>query len=135
MSEKKQDIWAQWILHRRFGGDRERMESRLMKHLYPIRDTVLSHALLEDGDTLLDVGCGDGLIGFGALQRVETGKVIFSDISDDLLAHGQSLANDMKLVDRCEFLHASADDLSVVPTGSVDAVTTRSVLIYVSTKQ
>ncbi len=26
MPDSKQDIWAQWILQRRFGGDRERMK-------------------------------------------------------------------------------------------------------------
>ena len=36
---------------------------------------------------MLDVECGDGLIAFGALDRVgEEGVVIFSDISQDLLA-------------------------------------------------
>jgi arsenite methyltransferase len=42
---------------------------------------------------VLDVGCGDGLIAFGALDRVgEEGQVIFSDISQDLLDHCRSLA-------------------------------------------
>jgi SAM-dependent methyltransferase len=123
------------MLRRRFGGDREEMEARLTKHLYPIREKILSHAHLADGETLLDVGCGDGLIGFGALERVKTSKVIFSDISDELLAHTQSLASDLGFSDRCEFLHASADDLSAVPTDSADVIAMRSVLIYVSAKQ
>ena len=41
----------------------------------------------------------------------------------------------MNLQDRCQFLHASADDLSALNDESVDAVTTRSVLIFVSAKQ
>jgi SAM-dependent methyltransferase len=41
----------------------------------------------------------------------------------------------MNLQHRCEFVHASADDLSMLGDESVDAVTTRSVLIYVSAKQ
>ena len=36
---------------------------------------------------------------------------------------------------RCSFVQASADALSGIPDGSVDAVTTRSVLIYVDRKQ
>jgi SAM-dependent methyltransferase len=41
----------------------------------------------------------------------------------------------MNLQNRCQFVHASADDLSMLGDESVDAVTTRSVLIYVSAKQ
>jgi len=135
MTESKQDIWAQWLLHRRFGGDSERMKSALTDFLYPVRDKVLNHAGLRENETLLDVGCGDGLIAFGALEKVPTSRVIFSDISQDLLDHSQSLAREMQVSDRCDFLRASADDLSAAADESVDAVTTRSVLIYVSAKQ
>jgi precorrin-6B methylase 2 len=34
-------------------------------YLYPLREKVLSHVRLAPGETLLDVGCGDGLIAFG----------------------------------------------------------------------
>ncbi len=135
MADSNQDIWSQWLLHRRFGGDQTAMQEALTKHLYPVRDKVLSHASLGEGETLLDVGCGDGLIAFGALEKVKTGQVIFSDISQDLLDHSQSLAGEMNLLHRCQFLNASADDLSFITEASVDVVTTRSVLIYVSAKQ
>jgi len=135
MSDSKQDIWAQWILQRRFGGDRERLKADLINCLYPIRDKVLSHADLSADETLLDVGCGDGLIAFGALDKVKASKVIFSDISQDLLDHAQTIARELQVANRCEFIHASADDLSPIPDASVDVVTTRSVLIYVSAKQ
>jgi ubiquinone/menaquinone biosynthesis C-methylase UbiE len=61
--------------------------------------------------------------------------VIFSDISDDLLNHVQRLVQDMNIGHRCQFVHASADDLSMFSDESVEAVTTRSVLIYVSAKE
>jgi SAM-dependent methyltransferase len=38
-------------------------------------------------------------------------------------------------LDRCQFIQASADDLSAIESRSVDVVTTRSVLIYVQEKQ
>lgn len=134
MTDLQQDIWSQWLLNRRFGGDPQRMQN-MLDFLYPIRDKVLSHIRLGDNKTLLDVGCGDGLIAFGALEKFDLCQVIFSDISDDLLNHAQTLAKEMNVHDRCQFLHASADDLSMLNTESVDAVTTRSVLIYVSAKQ
>src|ERR1041385_998243 len=134
MTDAQQDIWTQWLLHRRFGGNADMMK-KMFDLLYPIRDRVLSHVQLKEHETLLDVGCGDGLIAFGALEKFEKCRVIFSDISQDLLDHVQALARDMNLSERCQFVRASADDLSPFEAGSVDAVTTRSVLIYVPAKQ
>ena len=134
MAELQQDIWSRWLLNRRFGGNPERL-THVLDYLYPVRDKVLSHISLEEGGTLLDVGCGDGLIAFGALEKFERCRAIFSDISDDLLHHVQMLARQMNLLQRCEFVRASADDLGMFENESVDAITTRSVLIYVYAKQ
>jgi arsenite methyltransferase len=135
MTKVHGDIWSRWLLERRFGGDQAAMQDALSNYLYPWRDKVLSHANLQEGEMLLDVGCGDGLIAFGALEKVTTSRVIFSDISQDLLDHARSLAQAMNVLDRCQFVQASADDLSVIENASVEVVTTRSVLIYVSAKQ
>jgi len=134
MTDSKQDMWSEWLLKRRFGGDSQRMKMA-MDRLYAVRDKVLSQIHLAEGGTLLDVGCGDGLIAFGALEKFENCRVIFSDISDNLLNHVKTLAQDMNVLERCQFVHASADDLSMFKDESVHAVTTRSVLIYVSAKQ
>lgn len=129
------DQWAEWLLHRRYGGDPAELQ-RMLDYLYPARDKVLANASLGEGDTLLDVGTGDGLIAFGALERVgATGRVVFSDISQDLLDVTRDLATEMDVPERCRFVQASADDLTGVLEESVDAVTTRSVLIYVADKQ
>jgi arsenite methyltransferase len=131
----ERDIWAEWLLHRRFGGDKEELQ-RMLDFLNPVRDKVLANARIAEGETLLDVGAGDGLIAFGALEQVgPTGKVILSDISQDLLDHDRTLAEQMDVLDRCEFVYAAAEDLSPIPDTSVDIVTTRSVLIYVDDKQ
>ena len=134
MTDPQKDIWCQWLLNRRFGGDPTRMKM-VTDYLYPIRDKVLSHINLEENEILLDVGCGDGLISFGVLEKFEKCHVIFSDISEDLLHHSESLAKEAKVEGRCRFVCASADDLSLLEDESVNAVTTRSVLIYVSAKK
>jgi arsenite methyltransferase len=131
----EQDQWSCWLLESRFGGDPEYAKEYLDK-LREVRDRVLNHGLnLGDGATLLDVGAGDGLIGFGALDRMgPTGRVVFSDISRSLLDHCRSLAAQMAVSERCEFVEARAEDLRSITDGAVDAVTTRSVLIYVADK-
>lgn len=134
MAESQRDIWSEWLLNRRFGGNAEQMKAA-MEFLYPVRDKVLHHANLGEDETLLDVGCGDGLIAFGALEKANMSRVIFSDISQDLLDHAQTIAQEMGVLSRCQFIRASADNLSAVPNNSVDVVTTRSVLIYVPAKK
>jgi ubiquinone/menaquinone biosynthesis C-methylase UbiE len=96
---------------------------------------VLAGVQLADNSTLLDVGCGDGLIGLRALQQYPSCRVIFSDISQVLLDHVRALAAERGVRDRCDFVRASVTDLSAVVEGTVDAVTIRSVLIYVADKQ
>jgi len=130
-----QDRWARWLLDQRHGGDLALRQRMLADTLYPWRDEILDRARLAPGDTLLDVGCGDGLVAFGALDRLgPSGHVIFSDVSPDLLEHCRAAAAAEGLLAQCGFVRASADSLGGIADGSVDVVTTRSVLIYVKDK-
>src|SRR5881396_2052074 len=109
------------------------MRRRMREDLVPVREKVLDRAGLAEGEALLDVGCGEGLIGFGALER-GAGHVVFSDISGDCLDVCREAAEAMGVSDRCSFVNAGADDLGGIGDASVDVVTTRSVLIYVPDK-
>src|SRR5947207_8645204 len=110
------------------------MRRRMREDLVPVREKVLDRAGLAEGETLLDVGCGEGLIGFGALER-GAGHVVFSDISDDLLDFCRGTARELNVLDRCSFVKAAAEDLREIEDASVDVVTTRSVLIYIADKR
>jgi len=128
------DRWASWLLERRYGecGSPEKSFGKLAV----VRDRVLDRAQIRDGDVVLDVGTGDGLIAFGALDRVgPRGRVVFSDVSQDLLDVAATLAGEAGLRDRCTFVRAPAEALTPIEDASVDVVTTRSVLIYVTEKQ
>lgn len=124
MVERARDPWAWWVLRQRNAEGRDEF-----------RDRVLANAGIRAGDVVLDVGTGDGLVGFGALTRVgPTGRVVFSDVSEELLDHCRRVAVETGVADRCEFRLVSADDLDGIADASVDVVTTRSVLIYVKDK-
>jgi arsenite methyltransferase len=127
------DCWADWLRTRRTGGDAE-LEARMLELLASVRDRVLDNAELRPGERLLDVGCGNGLIGFGALDR-DAGEVVFADVSAPLLEDCRELAAAAGLLDRCRFVEARAEELNGIDDASVDVVTTRSVLIYVEDKQ
>ena len=131
----KRDIWSEWLLNRRFGGDAKQMKSLMELFLYPVREKVLNNAKLGENETLLDVGCGDGLISFGAFEKSESVKVIFSDISQDILTHDELVAKKLGVFDRCRFVCTQAENLSSIDDESVEVVTARSVLIYIKDKQ
>jgi ubiquinone/menaquinone biosynthesis C-methylase UbiE len=132
MSEQRRDIWAEWLAEHRYGGDPE-VRREMLERLGSVREKVLDRAAFAEGETLLDVGCGEGLIGFGALER-GAGHVVFSDISDDLLDLCRETADALGVLDRCSFVNAEAENLAGINDASVDVVTTRSVLIYVKEK-
>jgi arsenite methyltransferase len=125
------DRWADWIRTRRTGGDPE-YEAKMLDELAAVRDRVLDRADLQPGETLLDVGCGNGLIGFGALER-GAAEVVFADVSKPLLDDCRELASKAGLLERCRFVESPAEQLDIAD-GAVDVVTTRSVLIYVKAK-
>jgi ubiquinone/menaquinone biosynthesis C-methylase UbiE len=125
------DCWADWIRRRRTGGDPE-YEARMLEELAAVRDRVLDRAELQPGETVLDVGCGNGLIGFGALER-GAAEVVFTDVSGPLLNDCRELAKEAGVFERCRFVESPAEQLDVTDE-SVDVVTMRSVLIYVKEK-
>jgi arsenite methyltransferase len=122
------DRWARWLLDRRFGGD-PAVRERLLPGLIEYRDRVLAGAAIVAGDVVLDVGCGDGLLGVGALEG-DPAKVIFSDISLDLLEQCRATIDDP----RAEFVFTGLPELGAIEPESVDVAMTRSVLIYVADK-
>lgn len=124
-------MWSEWLLHRRHGGDPAH-EPVVRDAVRVIRDRVLAGAELRPGMTLLDVGTGDGLIAFGAFDRVGLPfTAILADISVPLLRHAERLAISLGLRDHCNFLEASAESLVGVANSSMDVVTSRAVLAYV----
>jgi len=134
MDVADRDIWAEWVLRRRHGGSETRL-NEMLAALSPVRERLLTRSALSAESTLLDLGCGDGYIGFGALRANLARRVLFVDISQPLLDEVRQIAGQMGVADNCVCLHESAEALQSVGDASVDAVVGRSVLIYVTGKQ
>lgn len=125
------DVWATWLRTGRDGGS-SRMRTENLDRLATVRDLILDRAGLQAGDTVLDVGAGQGLLGLGALERVgPKGMVIFSDISEALVDDCRNAVSELAAPDRSRFVRASATDMSEIPTSSVDVVVERAVLLFI----
>jgi arsenite methyltransferase len=136
MSEAKpsSDLWSRWLLDRWHGGNAA-YKSLLRGKTERFRDRVLDNAQLSPGMTMVDVGAGDGLIGFGAIDRIGRSlKVIFTDVSAPLLEHTKQLADERGVAAQCEFVLGSSEKLTGIAEASVDVVATRASLAYVSNK-
>jgi ubiquinone/menaquinone biosynthesis C-methylase UbiE len=85
--------------------------------------------------TLADIGTGEGLIAFRAIDRIGPSlRVVLTDISPPLLSHARALATERGVLHQCSFVECAADKLTGIPNASVDVVTTRAVLAYVANK-
>ncbi len=128
------DLWSQWLLQGRYADDPEFREAvHVLVDRYVAR--VLDGARLAPGQTIVDVGTGEGLLAFRAIERVGPSlRAWLTDMSEPMLRHAERQAAERDIRSQCTFLRCAADHLDGVPDGCADAVVTRSVLAYVLDK-
>jgi arsenite methyltransferase len=134
-SATQSDVWSNWLLHLRHGGDPAYFRA-MRGRLEYYADRVIDGARLVAGMTLADIGAGEGLIAFRAIERTGPSlRAVFTDISAPMLHHAETLAIDRGVRSQCVFHHCSADNLKDIESASVDIVATRAVLAYVVDKR
>ena len=93
------------------------------------RMRTLSALHLNVGETVLDVGCGTGLLSYDMATLVDTsGRVVGVDLSADMLKLARQRCSDLPQV---ELKQSGAEDLPQ-EDASFDAVTCIQVLLYVA---
>jgi arsenite methyltransferase len=130
----QQDVWSEWLLQRRHASD-PLFDQAVRQATERYADRVLDLAQLAPGMAMADVGTGDGLVAFRAIERIgPTLRVQMTDVSEPLLRHAEQLAIERGVREQCSFLRCSADSLQGMGAGTMDVVTTRAVLAYVADK-
>lgn len=128
------DLWSQWLLHGRYADDaqfRQSVSAAVDRYI----ERLLDGAQLAAGQTLVDVGTGEGIVAFRAIERLGPAlRVWLTDVSEPLLRHAEGEATTRGVLGQCTFLCCSADRLEGIADASVDVVVTRSVLAYVMDK-
>lgn len=135
VNTEQSDHWYEWLIRLRHANDPTELKSVSLDTARYAK-LVLDSARLMPGMTLLDVGTGDGLIAFAAIDRIGPDlKVVLTDVSAPLLTHVRKAAYEKNVWKQCTFLECNAEKLDEVADGSIDVVTTRSVLAYVTDKK
>ena len=129
------DVWSEWLLHHRHAGDSA--YGRVVQAVVEgYADRVLQGAPLAAGMTLVDIGAGEGLVAFRAIERIGPSlRVILTDVSAPMLRHAESVAQQRGVRAQCTFLECTAEKLTGIDDASVDVVATRAVLAYVADKK
>lgn len=122
------------MVRHRFAHHPEDEQVALVRALLQVRDRVLHYAEIASGSRVLDLGCGTGLLAFGAVERVgPDGRVVGVDISAANVGFCKDMAAREGLSQRMDFVVANALALPF-PDGSFDVVVCRSVLLYLEAK-
>ncbi len=129
------DVWSEWLLHRRHADDSTYAQV-VQAVVGGYADRVLDGAQLAVGMTLVDVGAGEGLVAFRAIDRIGPSlRVTLTDVSAPMLRYAESVALQRNVRPQCTFLECTADNLKGIADASVDVVATRAVLAYVADKK
>lgn len=127
--------WTQWLKQNRFAGQTPEMIEQTTRWLEAVRDVILVYAEIHPYETILDIGCGTGLLAFKALEMQDCkGKVIFSDAFQDCLDDCQKILDEMDIKEGYEMLLSPVEHLAL-PESSVHKAVMRSVLVHVVNKQ
>jgi arsenite methyltransferase len=127
------DRWSAWLGRERSGADAMRAEA-IRTETRAVAERVLRRLPHAVNATVMDVGCGEGLVGLAALERPGV-QVVFSDVSAVLVERARTAVAAYGALDRAQFVVADAASLASHADGSVDAVVTRASLAYVADKK
>jgi len=127
--------WSEWLNKTRFSHLNEEQKVQTLNWLIAVRNVVLSKADIKEGEKIVDIGTGTGLLGFGVLEyfgnRVD---LIFSDKFKDCLDECKKLLGEMKIKNNASFLLSDCTDIKL-EDNSIDKALMRSVLVHILDKQ
>jgi len=132
--DRGSDVRSEWLLHRRHADD-SAYRRVVQAVVEGYADRVLDGGRLAAGMTLVDVGAGEGLVAFRAIDRIGPSlRAVLTDLSAPMLRYAESVAVQRNVLTQCTFLECPADNLKGIADASVDVVATRAVLAYVADK-
>ena len=116
----------------RYGWDKaaDHYEAHWANQLKPAQDLMMSMVDLDQGQHMLDIACGTGLVAFPAAETVgSNGRLVGTDISDRMVEICEERARENG-IEHASFVQMDAEELDI-PDDSFDVVTCGLGLMYV----
>src|SRR5262245_21059244 len=105
-------------------------EREIDRRFVPVIETLVNHAMLRPGETVLDLGTGTGSVAILAATKVgPTGRIMAIDISPEMLTTAEARIRALSLVN-VELAEGRAEAIPV-PADSFDAVLASLSVMYV----
>jgi ubiquinone/menaquinone biosynthesis C-methylase UbiE len=126
--------WTEWLSKSRFSYMNDIQKQQTFLWLFNVRDKILDRAKIKEGDTIIDIGAGSGLLSFGAYERLNgKARFIISDAFQDCVDECRRVAKECGIEDTMEFMLIDASKINL-PENSVDVIVMRSVLVHILEK-
>ena len=129
--------WTEWLKNSRFSYMSEEQKQQTLLWLCQVRDKVLDRANLKPDDILIDIGTGNGLLSFGAYERLKemngSGRVVASDAFNDCVEECFKIAKACGIENEMDFIQTDASDTKL-PENCIDVVVMRSVMVHILDK-
>lgn len=127
--------WTEWLKKNRFAGQTPEMVEQTTKWLEAVRDVILVYAEILPHETVIDIGCGTGLLAFKVLEQQNfQGKVIFSDKFQDCLDDCKRILDESGVITGYQMLLSPCEHIALSES-SVHKALMRSVLVHIVNKQ
>lgn len=123
--------WCQWVTQGRYSSDSSQRSVVQESNLGAAR-RMIAAAEIASGDSVLDVGSGEGLLGLLAMDELgNSGSLTFSDVSNELLGvcRVEAEARAPRSLE-LSYVQTPAESLIAIPAASQDVVLLRSVLLF-----
>lgn len=129
------DNWYEWLNKTRFDSLDSSMLNASIEWLNQVRDLILLKSKIRKTDTVLDIGCGNGLLGLKILSAQNgLGNVIFLEPDKECLEYCRKSIDKLSIKTGFELINSNCECMPI-SSESVDKVVMRSVLAHIDNKQ
>lgn len=127
--------WYNWLTQSRFDGMSESQTDNSINFLYYIRDLILSNSKIKKNSTVLDLGCGLGLLGIKVIEALNgSGTVILLDSDKKCIEKCEELLKNKKIYSGYKLIVSDCIKMPI-DSCSVDNIVIRSVLSHIDQKE
>ena len=131
----ERDVWHEWLTRDLHDSNSDLSSAQNQRIINSFALRAIENAQLDVNQKLLDVGSGEGVVAFLAIDKIGPSlQVVMLDISQELLDLSRQKAISKNVIDQCLFVKGSMKSMSMIENNSIDRIITRASLAYIDHK-